>query len=309
MRELRTVRIELDARTCHMNVQMFIHTIPGHVSKWTISSPRMRIRLAIGWTSWVQDPKVLKAWKLPERCCMALTQEPKPGTSSNKSLRVKAACTVHTAVASPEKRLHAWPWNSSKHSRTKRGLYCPFSSPGVKCRVAVADSAPSVIGDDLVIVMRSAIDNVHRKSRLRTTPSYVHGPVMMQPAYAFLHWTYFFGIPQRFSEILVTFPLQDAKCLMSKGTGKLVHFLQLSSKNVLKFANGLICHFQNIGWPWSSPQKNVVSPFLGEESMWKLCQFFAYNLSDPIWNLHWLNPVCMTLVAKQTTWLQACTWG
>lgn len=208
----------------------------------------------------------------------------------NKSLQVKAACTVHTAVASPEKRLHAWPWNSSKHSRTRRGLYCPFSSPGVKCRVAVADSAPSVIGDDLVIVMRSAIDDVHRKSRLRTTPSYVHGPVMMQPAYAFLHWTYFFGIPQRFSEILVTFPLQDAKCLMSKGTGKLVHFLQLGSKNVLKFANGLICHFQNIGWPWSS-QKKCFPPLRGNpcENSASFLLTICQIISDPIWNLHWLK--------------------
>lgn len=308
MRELRTVRIELDARTCHMNVQMFIQTIPGHVSKWTISSPRMRIRLAIGWTSWVQDPKVLKAWKLPERCCMALTQEPKPGTSSNKSLRVKAACTVHTAVASPEKRLHAWPWNSSKHSRTKRGLYCPFSSPGVKCRVAVADSAPSVIGDDLVIVMRSAIDNVHRKSRLRTTPSYVHGPVMMQPAYAFLHWTYFLGIPQRFSEILVTFPLQDAKMFDGqKAQANWFTFFSSARRMSWNLPMGWFA-ISKISADLDRPPKNV-PPREGGESMWKLCQFFAYNLSDPIWNLHWLNPVCMTLVAKKTTWLQACTWG
>ncbi len=66
---------------------------------------------------------------------------------------------------------------------------------GLKCSVA-AISAPWVIGDDSV--MRSVIDSVHPKSRLWTRPSFVHRPVMMQTAYAFLHWTYFLGVPQRF---------------------------------------------------------------------------------------------------------------
>ena len=182
----------------------------------------------------------------------------------NKSLQVKAACTVHTAVASPEKRLHAWPWNSSKHSRTKRGLYCPFSSPGVKCRVAVADSAPSVIGDDLVIVMRSAIDNVHHKSRLRTTPSYVHGPVMMQPAYAFLHWTYFLGIPQRFSEILVTFPLQDAKMFDVKRHRQTGSLSSARLEECLEICQWVDLPFPKYRLTLVVPQKHV-SPLSGNQ--------------------------------------------
>lgn len=178
------------------------------------------------------------------------------------------------------------------HSRTKRGLYCPFSSPGVKCRVAVADSAPSVIGDDLVIVMRSAIDNVHRKSRLRTTPSYVHGPVMMQPAYAFLHWTDFFRYS---SEILRN------SCHISTARCKNV-WCQKAQANWFTFFNSARRMSWNLPMGWFAiskisadlgrPPKNV-SPLSSNQFvnvnppsfLLTICQI----ISDPIWNLHWLK--------------------